>query len=384
MRTSENRYDPVIFISVILLIGLGLIMVYSSSAAIAYQKFNDPYYFLKRQIFQVIIGGGLMVFFMCLDYHTIQKFTYPALIITMFLLILVLFPQFGKKVGGAQRWLHIGSFSFQPSELAKFTLILYVVHSLVKKQERIEDFFYGYLPNLLVLGFFSILFLFQPDLGTTVVLIAVVFILFFIAGIKFNYLFYSVVMLLPAICWVILSSEYQKNRIISFLDPEKDPLGKGYQIIQSFMAFSRGNAFGIGLGEGRQKLFFLPEPHTDFIFSIIGEELGFAGTVIVVMLFLAIIWRGIQTAIKSSDLYGTYLSLGLTSLIGVQAMVNLAVAVGLLPTKGLTLPFVSMGGSSLVVSMICAGVLLNISKKIGVRNQSSVARVRRVVQTQRA
>tara|TARA_B100000315_G_C14568291_1_gene584109 strand:+ start:59 stop:1213 length:1155 start_codon:yes stop_codon:yes gene_type:complete len=384
MRTSENRYDPVIFISVILLIGLGLIMVYSSSAAIAYQKFNDPYYFVKRQVSWIIIGGALMALFMHLDYHTIQKFTYPALIITLFLLVLVLFPQFGKKVGGAQRWLHIGSFSFQPSELAKFTLILYVVHSLVKKQERIKDFFYGYLPNLIVLGFFSVLFLLQPDLGTTMILIAVVFILFFIAGIKFSYLFYSVLMLLPAMCAAILSSEYQKNRIISFLDPEKDPLGKGYQIIQSFMAFSRGNTFGTGLGDGRQKLFFLPEPHTDFIFSIIGEELGFAGTVIVVMLFLVIIWRGIQTAMKSSDLYGTYLSLGLTSLIGVQAMVNLAVAVGLLPTKGLTLPFVSLGGSSLVVSMICAGVLLNISKKVGIRDQSSVGRVKRVVQTQRA
>ena len=384
MRSSEKQYDPVIFISVILLIGLGLIMVYSSSAAIAYQKFNDPYYFLKRQISWIIIGGALMALFMRLDYHTIQKFTYPALILTMFLLVLVLFPQFGKKVGGAQRWLHIGSFTFQPSELAKFTLILYVVHSLVKKQERIKDFFYGYLPNLIVLGFFSVLFLLQPDLGTTIILITVVFILFFTAGIRFNYLFYSVVMLLPAMCAAILSSEYQKNRIISFLDPEKDPLGKGYQIIQSFMAFSRGNTFGMGLGEGRQKLFFLPEPHTDFIFSIIGEELGFAGTVIVVLLFLVIIWRGIQTAIKSSDLYGTYLSLGLTSLIGVQAMVNLAVAVGLLPTKGLTLPFVSLGGSSLVVSMICAGVLLNISKKAGVKKQSSVGRVRRVVQAQRA
>lgn len=380
---TENRCDPVIFISVILLIGLGLIMVYSSSAAIAYQKFNDPYYFLKRQISWIFIGGVLMAFFMRLDYRILQKFTYPALIVTMFLLVLVLFPQFGKKVGGAQRWLHIGSFSFQPSELAKFTLILYVVHSLVKKQDRIKDFFYGYLPNLIVLGFFSVLFLFQPDLGTTVILMTVVFILFFTAGIKFSYLFYSVVMLLPAMCAAILSSEYQKNRIISFLDPEKDPLGKGYQIIQSFLAFGRGNIFGMGLGDGRQKLFFLPEPHTDFIFSIIGEELGFAGTVVVVVLFLVIIWRGIQTAMKSPDLYGAYLSLGLTSLIGVQAMVNLAVAVGLLPTKGLTLPFVSTGGSSLVVSMVCAGVLLNISKKAGAKNQWSVASVSRVAKTQK-
>ena len=381
---SENNYDPLIFMSVFLLIGLGLIMVYSSSAAIAYQKFNDPYYFFKRQLSWIILGALLMSFFMRLDYSALQNITYPALIITLLLLVLVLFPQFGKKVGGAQRWLQLGGFTFQPSELAKFTLILYVVHSLVKKQEKIKDFFYGYLPNLVVLGVFSILFLLQPDMGTTVIMLTVIFILFFIAGIKFSHLFYSILMLLPALCAAVLNSEYQRNRIVSFLNPEKDPLGSGYQIIQSFLAFGRGNIFGMGLGDGRQKLFFLPEPHTDFIFSIIGEELGFVGTVIVVLLFLVIIWRGVQIALKSHDLYGAYLSLGLTSLIGVQAMVNLAVSVGLLPTKGLTLPFVSMGGSSLIVSMVSAGVLLNISKKAGVKKQRSATNVRKVAETQMA
>ena len=381
---SENNYDPVIFMSVFLLIGLGLIMVYSSSAAIAYQKFNDPYYFLKRQLSWIILGALLMSFFMRLDYSALQNITYPALIITLVLLVLVLFPQFGKKVGGAQRWLQLGGFTFQPSELAKFTLILYVVHSLVKKQEKIKDFFYGYLPNLVVLGIFSILFLLQPDMGTTVIMLTVIFILFFIAGIKFSHLFYSILMLLPALSAAVLNSEYQRNRIVSFLNPEKDPLGSGYQIIQSFLAFGRGNIFGMGLGDGRQKLFFLPEPHTDFIFSIIGEELGFVGTVIVVLLFLVIIWRGVQIALKSHDLYGAYLSLGLTSLIGIQAMVNLAVSVGLLPTKGLTLPFVSMGGSSLIVSMVSAGVLLNISKKAGVKKQRSATNVRKVAETQMA
>ncbi len=381
---SENNYDPLIFMSVFLLIGLGLIMVYSSSAAIAYQKFNDPYYFFKRQLSWIILGALLMSFFMRLDYSALQNITYPALIITLVLLVLVLFPQFGKKVGGAQRWLQLGGFTFQPSELAKFTLILYVVHSLVKKQEKIKDFFYGYLPNLVVLGIFSILFLLQPDMGTTVIMLTVIFILFFIAGIKFSHLFYSILMLLPALCAAVLNSEYQRNRIVSFLNPEKDPLGSGYQIIQSFLAFGRGNIFGMGLGDGRQKLFFLPEPHTDFIFSIIGEELGFVGTVIVVLLFLVIIWRGVQIALKSPDLYGAYLSLGLTSLIGVQAMVNLAVSVGLLPTKGLTLPFVSMGGSSLIVSMVSAGVLLNISKKAGVKKQRSATNVRKVAETQMA
>ncbi len=222
---------------------------------------------------------------------------------------------------------------------------------------------------MIVLGFFSILLLFQPDLGSTAILMTIVFILFFIAGIKFNYLFYSVMMFLPAMSAAILNSEYQKTRIISFLDPEKDPLGNGYQIIQSFLAFGRGNLFGLGLGDSMQKLFFLPEAHTDFIFSIIGEELGFTGTVAVVILFLTIIWRGVQTSLKSPDLYGTYLSLGLTLLIGVQALVNLSVTVGLLPTKGLTLPFVSLGGSSLVISMISAGVLLNISGEARIKGK---------------
>lgn len=338
-------------------------MVYSSSAAIAYQKFHDPYYFLKKQSSWIIISGLLMALFMRINYHFLRKITYPALAVTVFLLILVLFPQFGRKIGGAQRWLQFGSFSFQPSEIAKFTLILYIVHSLVKKQDKIKDFFYGYLPNLLVLGVFSILFLFQPDMGATVILMTVIFILFFIAGVKFSYLFYSAMIFLPVISAAIFNSDYQRNRIISFLSPEKDPLGKGYQIMQSYLAFGSGNVFGLGLGDGRQKLFFLPEPHTDFIFSIIGEELGFAGAVLIVTLFLAIIYRGIYTSFKSPDLYGSYLSMGLTLLIGVQAIVNLGVAVGLLPTKGLTLPFISMGGSSLLVSMISAGILLNISSK---------------------
>lgn len=371
---NEKGYDPIILISVVILVGLGLIMVYSSSAAIAYEKFNDPYYFLKRQSVWIVISSIFMALFMRLNYSFLQKITYPALLLTMIFLVLVLFPGFGRKVGGAQRWLQFGYLSFQPSELAKFTLILYIVHSLVKKQDRVKDFFSGYLPNLVVLGLFSILFLFQPDMGTALILMTISFFLFFIAGVKFSYLFYSLMMLLPVLCAAILNSDYQTNRIIAFLDPEKDPLGKGYQIIQSYLAFGNGNVFGLGLGESKQKLFFLPEPHTDFIFSIIGEELGFAGTVLVVMLFMTIIWRGIYTSMKSPDLYGTYLSMGLTLLIGVQAMVNLAVSVGLLPTKGLTLPFISMGGSSLLVSMVSAGVLLNISSKTKTMHTSRIQR----------
>jgi len=359
----EKQYDPIIFLSVILLVSIGFIMVYSSSAPLAYKHYNDPYYYLKRQSAWIAIGSALMGFFMILDYHFLRKFTYPALVVTIIFLILVLFPQFGKKVGGAQRWMQIGNFSFQPSELAKLTLILYIVHSLSKKQDKIKDFFGGYLPNLVVLGVFSILFISQPDLGTTAILTAIVFILFFVAGIRFSYLFYSVLVLTPFMAAAILTSEYQKTRIITYLDPSKDPLGKGYQILQSFLAFGRGNIFGMGLGDSKQKLFFLPEAHTDFIFSIIGEELGFTGTVVIVILFLAIIWRGILVALNSPDLYGTYLAMGLTLLIGVQALVNLGVTVGLLPTKGLTLPFISLGGSSLVVSMASVGILLNVSRK---------------------
>ena len=336
-------------------------MVFSSSAA--YTEHNDSFYFLKRQVLWCLLGTGLLLITKNLDYHNLHQYTYPIMIFTFLLLIVVMFPEFSKKVGGARRWLAFGGFSFQPSELAKFTLVLFIAKSLVKRADKLRNFAYGYLPNLIVLGFFFIPILFQPDFGTVMVILTVTFTMVFIAGLRKKFLFLSILAIIPFIALAISFAEYRTRRIIAFLNPWEDPSGAGFQAVQSFYAFGRGGFWGAGLGESSQKLYRLPEAHTDFIFSVIGEELGFVGTTAIVLLFLIFIWRGFLTAYQAKDPFGTHLATGLTLLIGLQAFINLGVASGLLPTKGLTLPFISMGGSSMLVTMLSVGVILNISEQ---------------------
>jgi len=336
-------------------------MVFSSSAA--YTEHNDSFYFLKRQVLWCLLGTGLLLIAKNLDYHKLHQYTYPIMIVTFLLLIMVMFPEFSKKVGGARRWLVFGGFSFQPSELAKFTLVLFIAKSLVKRADKLRSFAYGYLPNLIVLGFFFIPIFFQPDFGTVMVILAVTFTMLFIAGLRKKFLFLSILAIIPIVASAILFAEYRTRRIIAFLNPWEDPSGVGFQAVQSFYAFGRGGFWGAGLGESSQKLYRLPEAHTDFIFSVIGEELGFVGTTAIVLLFLIFIWRGFLTAYQAKDPFGTHLATGLTLLIGLQAFINLGVASGLLPTKGLTLPFISMGGSSMLVTMLSVGVILNISEQ---------------------
>lgn len=336
-------------------------MVFSSSAA--YTEQNDSFYFLKRQVLWCLLGTGLLLITKNLDYHKLHQYTYPIMIFTFLLLVVVMFPEFSKKVGGARRWLAFGGFSFQPSELAKFTLVLFIAKSLVKRADKLRSFAYGYLPNLIVLGFFFIPIFFQPDFGTVMVILAVTFTMLFIAGLRKKFLFLSILAIIPIVASAILFAEYRTRRIIAFLNPWEDPSGVGFQAVQSFYAFGRGGFWGVGLGESSQKLYRLPEAHTDFIFSVIGEELGFVGTTAIVLLFLIFIWRGFLTAYQAKDPFGTHLATGLTLLIGLQAFINLGVASGLLPTKGLTLPFISMGGSSMLVTMLSVGVILNISEQ---------------------
>lgn len=336
-------------------------MVFSSSAA--YTEQNDSFYFLKRQVLWCLLGTGLLLITKNLDYHKLHQYTYPIMIFTFLLLVVVMFPEFSKKVGGARRWLAFGGFSFQPSELAKFTLVLFIAKSLVKRADKLRSFAYGYLPNLIVLGFFFIPIFFQPDFGTVMVILAVTFTMLFVAGLRKKFLFLSILAIIPIVASAILFAEYRTRRIIAFLNPWEDPSGVGFQAVQSFYAFGRGGFWGVGLGESSQKLYRLPEAHTDFIFSVIGEELGFVGTTAIVLLFLIFIWRGFLTAYQAKDPFGTHLATGLTLLIGLQAFINLGVASGLLPTKGLTLPFISMGGSSMLVTMLSVGVILNISEQ---------------------
>ena len=364
MKETRQKYsgcDSILCVTVAILVLIGIVMVFSSSAA--YTEHNDSFYFLKRQVLWCLLGTGLLLITKNLDYHKLHQYTYPIMIFTFLLLVVVMFPEFSKKVGGARRWLAVGGFSFQPSELAKFTLVLFIAKSLVKRADKLRSFAYGYLPNLIVLGFFFIPIFFQPDFGTVMVILAVTFTMLFIAGLRKKFLFLSILAIIPIVALAILFAEYRTRRIIAFLNPWEDPSGVGFQVIQSFYAFGRGGFWGAGLGESSQKLYRLPEAHTDFIFSVIGEELGFVGTTAIVLLFLIFIWRGFLTAYQAKDPFGTHLATGLTLLIGLQAFINLGVASGLLPTKGLTLPFISMGGSSMLVTMLSVGVILNISEQ---------------------
>ncbi len=362
LETKEGC-DPILCLAILSLLLVGLVMVYSSSAVYAMEEYGDPYFFLKRQAIWLVLGGVILFYVSSFDYKNLEKLAYPTMAVTFILLLLVMIPQLSKEVGGARRWLSIGGVNFQPSELAKFALAIFIAKSLVKRENRLSDFMYGYLPKLIVLGFFFLPILNQPDFGTAMIIGVVSFLMFFVGGVRPKFLFYSCLTLLPFLISALMGAEYRRRRIFAFLDPWQDPSNGGFQAIQSFYAFGRGGFSGTGLGKSSQKLFYLPEAHTDFIFAIIGEELGLLGAGAIVALFGILLWRGFRTALRVNDTFGSNLAIGLTILIVFQAFTNMSVAVGLLPTKGLTLPFISMGGSSLLVTMLCAGVLLNISEQ---------------------
>ncbi|HEA47101.1 MAG TPA: putative lipid II flippase FtsW [bacterium] len=350
-----------LFLITLALISIGIIMVYSASAILSLDKYNDSYFFLKRQLAWVFLGLVGMLFAARVNYRALPKLLKPALFFTLLLLILVLFPQFGKEVAGARRWLRMGDFTLQPSELAKLILILYMADTLSRKKEKIKNFTYGFLPPLIILGTIFILILLQPDLGTALIILVVILGMLFVSGVRLKHLFFLFLITLPSIWLLINKVGYRKRRILAFLDPWSDPLGDGYQIIQSLIALGSGGILGRGLGEGTQKLFYLPAPHTDFIFAILGEELGFLGGMAVIILFGAFIYFGARIARRAPDLFGSLLALGITTWIGLQAMINIGVATGTLPTKGIPLPFISFGGSSLIFSLIGVGFLLSIS-----------------------
>jgi cell division protein FtsW len=362
-NSNHHGCDFLLCITVAVLILFGLVMVFSSSAVYGLEAHNDSSYFLKRQLVWMFLGSGVLWCARKANYHQWEQYTYPVMLATFILLLAVMFPGLGVEGGGARRWLDLGLFSFQPSELAKFALVLFMAKSLVKRSNKLRDFAYGYLPNIIVLGFFFLPILFQPDLGTAIIICAVTFTMMFIGGIRKKFLIFSALAFVPFLITAIFSADYRMRRIQAFLDPWQDPKNTGFQAIQSFYAFGRGGTWGLGLGDSNQKLFYLPEAHTDFIFSVIGEELGFLGAMAVIFLFFVLIWRGLMIAYRAKDAFGTHLAIGITLLIGFQAFINMGVATGLLPTKGLTLPFISMGGSSMVISMLCVGILLNISEQ---------------------
>jgi cell division protein FtsW len=279
------------------------------------------------------------------------------------LLGVLIFPGLRHEVGGSARWLKFSFLSFQPAELAKLALVIYLARSLTKKEGRMQSLKVGILPHFIVLGGLFFLVLKQPDFGTGIVFATLVFILLFAAGARVLYLGAAVLAAVPVLFYVATRAHYRMGRLLAFLDPWKDPSDSGFQIIQSFLGFGAGKLFGLGLGQGHQKLFYLPEVHTDFIFSVIGEELGLLGVTVVMGLFVFLTWRGFRASFRAADLFGAYLALGVTLLIAVQALLNMGVVLGLLPTKGATLPFVSYGGTSLMINLMAVGILLNISSQ---------------------
>ena len=361
MTRGKGRFDYLLLIVVLALVGIGIVMVYSTSAILAGERFQDPYYFLKRQALYAGIGFSLMILMLFFPYQTLNRFAYPLLVLSILALIAVLIPGIGVRAGGSMRWLRVFSFTIQPSELAKLGLVIFLAYFLTKKEEKIRSFSFGFLPTILISGLVIALVLKEPDFGTAFFLMVMVFLLLFLGGTRVIYIAGAVLLAIPVAYYFVSSAAYRYKRLMSFVRPWDDPTGTSFQIIQSFLSFGSGGLFGLGLGEGRQKLYFLPAPHTDFIFSIIGEEMGLVGAMVVVLLFFVFTLRGMQIGYSLGDRFASYLALGLTLMISLQAVINMGVVIGLLPTKGLTLPFISYGGTSLITNLVGVGILLHLS-----------------------
>jgi len=359
------RYDPVLLAAVLILVTFGVVMVYSASAVYAGARLGDAMWFFKRQAIGAALGLGALLLAMKLGYRRLEPLAVPLLLVSIALLLLMHFPGLGHTAGGARRWIRIAGLTFQPSEVAKIALVLWLARSLARKQERIRLFSVGFLPHVIMLALFGALLMLEPDFGTTVVLAVVTLALLFVAGAPLAYLLAVAVAAAPVAAVLIWKSPYRIQRVLTFLDPWKDPRGHGYQTVESLLGFGAGGSLGVGLGESHQKLFFLPAAHTDFILSIVGEELGFAGVSAVLLLFAVIVWRGIKAAHAASDAFGCWVALGLTLLLSVEALVNAGMALALLPTKGMALPFLSYGMSSVIASCFAAGLVLSVSGGAG-------------------
>lgn len=354
-----------IVISVMVLITIGIIMVYSSSALISTEKFGSSVHYLWKHLTAVFIGLIVMILLARIDYQSLRGFVLPLLILSFVLLILVLIPHIGVSAGPnseVKRWIRLWPFTFQPSELVKITMVLFMADYMSKNVHKMKEFRYGVLIPLTVMAVFQGIIMLQPDFGATVSIGILTITLLFIGGIRFKYIIGIGLMTLPVIYMLIHSASYRAKRITAFLDPWQDPRGSGYQLVQSLLALGRGGVTGVGIGDSKQKLLsYLPEPHTDFIFSLLGEELGLIGVLAVLGLFVYLFIKGFKISMKTEDSYGYYLSLGLTVMIVSQALINFAVATGVMPTKGLPLPFISYGGSALLLNMAAIGILINIS-----------------------
>jgi cell division protein FtsW len=355
------KSDKLLFTATLLLVGTSVVMVYSSSAVLALEKNNDPYLYLIKQAVWALLGLLLVPIVMRVDYRNYRQpaFIWTGLGFVGMALVAVLF---GHPINGASRWLGIGPLGIQPSELAKVVVIVFIAALLERRMDQMAESPRALFPIGVVLAVIVGLILAEPDLGTAVSVLMIAAVMLFAAGINYRYVLTLILTLAPAFYVLVETSPYRKRRVMSFLNPWADPLGDGYQMVQSMIAVGTGGVFGRGLMGGVQKLFFLPEPHNDFIYSVIAEELGLIGATIVLACFCVITWRGMRTAMRAPDRFGAFLAIGLTTMVAFQAFFNISVVLGLVPPKGIPLPFVSYGGSSLLINLMGMGMLLNVSQ----------------------
>ena len=355
------KSDKVLFLATLLLVCSSVVMVYSASAVLAMNRFNQPYFFLIKQAMWAALGLAAMSLAMHFDYRNYRQpsFIWTALSVAAFALVAVLFV---APINGSRRWFGIGGFGVQPSELAKLSAIFFIAALLERRMHRVDEIPYALVPVAIVVGAFVSLILLEPDLGTALTVLVIAASMIFAAGVSYRYVLGAVLCAAPAMYFALMGAEYRRRRLMAFWDPWSDPLGDGFQVIQSLIAVGSGGLLGRGFMSGVQKLFYLPEPHTDFIYAVIGEEFGLLGATVVLLCFVAIAWRGFTIATTAPDRFGALLAVGLTTMIAAQAFINISVVLGLLPTKGIPLPFVSSGGSSLLISLVGMGILLNVSQ----------------------
>ena len=355
------KFDKVLFTTTLLLLSVSVVMVYSASALVAFERFDQSDLFLTKQVLWAVLGLAVLSIAMRVDYRTYRNeaFIWAVLGFVGLLLVAVLF---SAPINGTRRWFGLGGLGIQPSELAKLACVLFAALILERRMQRIDDLSYSLLPIGIVVGGMVGLIMLQPDYGTAMTLVLIVGAMIYAAGLHYRYVVGTALVLVPVLYILLVSAPYRRERLLAFWDPWADPLDSGFQIIQSLIAVGSGGVTGRGFMEGVQKLFYLPEPHTDFIYAVIGEELGLVGATAVLLCFCVIAWRGLRIALRAEDSFGSFVALGLTTMIGAQAFVNMSVVLSLLPTKGIPLPFVSAGGSSLLVNLLGMGVLLNISQ----------------------
>jgi len=358
-RVSIDRW---LFTVTLLLVCVGLVMVFSASAVMAKERYGSPYNFLLKQVIWALAGVAVMLVGMKIDYRRFKTpaFVFSLLGLTTLMLISVFFLD---RAHNTHRWIHWGSFSFQPSEVAKPAIIFFLAYFLENRAKSMEDWRNTLLPAVIPTVVFLGLIVFQPDLGTAIACAGITVCILYVAGMKLRFFGYSLAAAIPALYLLIFHVSYRRDRILAFINPYADPQGRGFHIIQSLIAVGTGGVTGLGLMEGKQKLFYLPEPHTDFIYAVTAEEFGLLGSILLGALFAVFLWRGLRTATRVGDIFGRYLAVGITSMVVLQAFINMSVVLGMMPTKGIPLPLVSYGGSSLFVTLACVGVLLNITQQ---------------------